>query len=62
MTKTKVIYAIYTMDDEWHGSIKEYCATRPIAERQLNNYRDWYHDEPPKPDDNHIIELKMTIK
>lgn len=61
MAKVKVFYVIYTTDDDQSGSIKAYCRTKEIAKRELKNYRDWYCDEPPKPDNYHIRKLVMIV-
>jgi len=60
--KTKTFYGIWTTDDELHGSIKVYCRTKEIAKRELKNYRDWFCDKPPKPDDRHIKKFEMILE
>lgn len=53
------IFAIWTTDDEFNGSIKAYCQTRRKAEEELKKYRDWFCDTPPKPDDKHVIPIRV---
>lgn len=53
------IFAIWTSDDEFHGSIKAYCKTRSKAEEELKNYTDYFCDTSPKPDDRHIIPIHV---
>ena len=61
-SKTKIFYAIWTTDDEMHGSIKAYCRTKRIAKRELKNHYDFFCSKPPKPDDYHIRKLEMIIE
>lgn len=61
MAKTITFFGVYTTDDERTGSIKAYCATRELAEKELKKYRDFYHTNPPKPDERHIIPLEMIV-
>ncbi len=62
MAKKMTFYGVVVYDDERGGNIKAYCRTKEIAERELNNYRDFYQSNPPKPDDKHIIELEMIVE
>lgn len=62
MAKVKTFYAVFVYDDECGGEIKAYCRTKEIAKRELKNYRDFFQDKPPKPDDKHIIKLEMIVE
>lgn len=62
MNGKEIIFAIWTTDDERSGSIKAYCASREIAERELMNYRDWFCSEPPEPDKKHIREIEVLTE
>ena len=53
------VYAIWTTDDEFSGSIKLYCVTRKLAIKHLKDYRDWYCNKSPKPDNKHILEIDI---
>ena len=61
-TRLQTIFAIWTTDDERTGSIKAYCLTKEIAERELKKYKDWYCFKPPKPDNEHIREISLIIE
>ena len=57
----KELWAVYTYNSENTGSIKAYCSTRELAERELRKHPDFW-DKFPQPDSVHIIELKMIVE
>lgn len=61
--KTKTIWAIkLVVSSMGWMEIADYFETRELAVQALPNYRDFYHTEPPKPDDRHIVPIEMVVE